>query len=212
MMAELIANTPSPGTASAITQLNGAITSGATTFVTDQAAPAALQGGQFRILIDAEWMLVTGGQNGTTWTVTRGIEGSSAAAHLDNSLVYHVWTAAGITAAFISNVPLTGAAWVAPSLTNSWVNLGAPYETAGYLKDRFGFVHLKGAISTGASSTTAFTLPAGYRPGATGYYPVVTSSFVFGALYIDTSGLVQPNGANSGVSTFMSGTKFLAEN
>lgn len=56
---------------------------------------------------------------------------------------------------------------IAPSLINSWANIGAPYRNAGYWKDGFGMVHLQGAIKTGAGNTVAFILPAGYRPSAT---------------------------------------------
>jgi hypothetical protein len=61
------------------------------------AAPAALQGGQFRVAIDAELLLVTAGQDTTTWTVTRGIEGTTAAAHVGGATVAHVLTAAGLS-------------------------------------------------------------------------------------------------------------------
>jgi hypothetical protein len=41
---------------------------------------------------------------------------------------------------------------------------GCPtYETAGFYKDPFGVVHLKGSLKLGGS-TIAFTLPPGYRP------------------------------------------------
>ena len=58
------------------------------------------------------------------------------------------------------------AAWKTPTFTNSWVNFGASptYELAGYALDNDGYVHLKGLIKTGATATSAFTLPVGYRP------------------------------------------------
>lgn len=60
------------------------------------AAPAALQGRSYRVLCEAEIMLVTSGASTTTWTVTRGIEGTSAVAHATGAPVIHVLTAAGI--------------------------------------------------------------------------------------------------------------------
>lgn len=47
---------------------------------------------------------------------------------------------------------------------NSWVSYGAGYETAGYCKDGFGFVHLKGHIKSGVIGKACFTLPSGYYP------------------------------------------------
>jgi len=52
-----------------------------------------------------------------------------------------------------------------PAFENSWANWAAGgLGVAGYWKDPLGFIHLKGAIKSGTISTTAFTLPPGYRP------------------------------------------------
>lgn len=57
----------------------------------------------------------------------------------------------------------------------SWfgvTNWGDPYETTGYMKDPFGFVHLKGRVifglraPTGCDAFALFQLPAGDRPAA----------------------------------------------
>lgn len=55
-------------------------------------APAA----NFRIRIDDEDMLVTSVGAGTNWTVTRGIEGTTAVAHSASADVVHVLTALGL--------------------------------------------------------------------------------------------------------------------
>jgi hypothetical protein len=60
--------------------------------------PVAAQGSGFRICIDDELLLVTAGQPGTTWTVTRGIEGTTAAAHAGGATVAWVLTAASLPA------------------------------------------------------------------------------------------------------------------
>lgn len=53
--------------------------------------------GQFRILVDDEWMLVTGYDPvAKAWQVTRGIEGSTAATHASGATVYPVVTAGAI--------------------------------------------------------------------------------------------------------------------
>lgn len=57
-------------------------------------------------------------------------------------------------------------AWIAPTLATDWSNYGGIFNTVGYYKDTLGRVHLRGLINyTGAdASSTAFILPAGYRP------------------------------------------------
>lgn len=56
-----------------------------------------------------------------------------------------------------------------PAFQNGWVNDNpAVSETAGFYKDPFGRVHLKGMIKNGTvgdgTAYAAFTLPTGYRP------------------------------------------------
>lgn len=72
------------------TALNGGITAGATALTVDDAtgAPTA----PFRIKIGAEIILVTAVVS-NTFTVTRGEEGTTAAAHSDDDPVEHVLTA-----------------------------------------------------------------------------------------------------------------------
>jgi Baseplate J-like protein len=43
--------------------------------------------GAFTILVDTEAMTVTAGQGGATWTVTRGVNGTTSASHLQNAVV-----------------------------------------------------------------------------------------------------------------------------
>lgn len=69
----------------AVTTLNGAIDSSTTTLVVTSASsfPSA---GTFSLMIDSEIMKVTG-VSGTTFTVVRGQEGSSAASHSNGATV-----------------------------------------------------------------------------------------------------------------------------
>jgi hypothetical protein len=53
-----------------------------------------------------------------------------------------------------------------PGFQHSWGNSGGPNETAAFYKDREGVVHLKGGVTGGATDTTIFQLPAGYRPAS----------------------------------------------
>lgn len=119
---------------------------------------------------------------------------------------YCVW----FDGAYSPIAPVTAAAWVAPTLINSWANLGSGFETAEYLKDPFGFVHLKGVIVGGATGSIAFTLPAGFRPGATTLNAAGGSAVVVD-VEIAPEGNVTPFFA-SGVNIGLSGITFLAEN
>ena len=60
-----------------------------------------------------------------------------------------------------------------PAFENSWVNYGSGYSTTGFMKDPHGMVKLKGVVQSGTSGTVVFTLPAGYRPGATCIFSAV---------------------------------------
>lgn len=74
--------------------LNGAINSGVTSLVVSSAAqfPATPQ---FRIRVDDEIMLVTG-VAGTTFTIMRAAEGTTAASHTSGVSVHHVLTRDGL--------------------------------------------------------------------------------------------------------------------
>lgn len=98
------------------TTLNGAIDNATTTVVVNDPAPASLSApGQFRILIDQEYLLVVsvGGPSNTTWTVLRGQEGSTAAGHSSGAAVTQVLTAGVLASVAITSSPQT---FTAPQL------------------------------------------------------------------------------------------------
>lgn len=101
-------------------------------------------------------------------------------------------------------------AWQIPTLLNSWVNL-AGYETAGYMKDSLGFVHLKGVIGGGANgANSVFTLPEGYRPAARKSF---AASYDTGSTRLDIlpDGKIYVVPANSNILVGLSGIMFKAE-
>lgn len=81
--------------------------------------------------------------------------------------------------------------FIAPTLINSWVNFGGTRNPAGYFKDPFGIVHLRGLITSGTIGTVAFTLPAKYRP-ANDELMATVSNALFGAVDINPNGDVTP--------------------
>lgn len=76
------------------TTLSATITSGATslTVTSSSGFPGS---GSFTILIDSEQMTVTAGAGTTTWTVTRGVNGTSAAAHNGGVPVFYYQSRTG---------------------------------------------------------------------------------------------------------------------
>jgi len=83
----------------------------------------------------------------------------------------------------------------APSLVNSWANSGGANLVAGYWKDSFGVVRCQGKITGGSSGTTAFTLPAGYRPTAT-----TECVLVGGSCTVTSAGVVTITGTTVNLS------------
>jgi len=73
---------------------------------------------------------------------------------------------------YINNKP-----FIAPTLLNGWINLGAGYNPTGYYKDEFNMVHLRGIVQSGtcAGGTPIFTFPQGYRPLNTQLFSVATT-------------------------------------
>lgn len=89
--------------------------------------------------------------------------------------------------------------WIAPTLINSWVNFGSGFNPAGYYKDPFGIVHLRGVVKSGVVGTDIFTLPIGYRPANTELLACVSN----GAL-----GIVEPSAAGGVNATAGNNTYF----
>jgi len=88
--------------------------------------------------------------------------------------------------------------WIAPTLQNSWVNYGPPCETAGYMKDSMGFVHLRGLVKDGSigDEVTICTLPAGYRPSGRAQYPVISNGAIGWCQVIADGKVCAQNGSN----------------
>lgn len=78
----------------AVSELDGSI-DGSQTTLTVLSASAFPASGQFRIKVEDELMLVTG-VSSNTFTVTRGIEGTSGASHASEVAVAHIVTAGSL--------------------------------------------------------------------------------------------------------------------
>lgn len=105
-----------------------------------------------------------------------------------------------------------------PAFENSWVNFDAsasPTGRAAAFYRHEGRVYLSGVIKAGASTTTAFTLPAGYLPidqtNDALQIPVACSGGI-GQVSVRTNGEIRPSNVTAGtnVSTycFLDGVSF----
>lgn len=91
----------------------------------------------------------------------------------------------------LASPPPAPGAWVTASLTNSWAVVSS-YNTPRYRLEADGVtVRLSGAIQSGTSATSAFTLPSGLRPANSVVLAAVDFSHNAGAyLTVATSGTV----------------------
>ncbi|GAA3410381.1 hypothetical protein ACFFNY_21860 [Paenibacillus hodogayensis] len=104
--------------------------------------------------------------------------------------------------------------WIAPTLVNSWVAYSG--LLIGYVKDIFGFVHLRGIIAGGATTfgSVIFTLPVGYRPAQiTGVTTLAYngSDWSLAKLTIGTAGNVFIDSAAGNTQLILDGISFRAE-
>ncbi len=89
------------------TTLSAAVTSPTATTVSVASASGFPSAAQYRVRIDDELLLVTAGAGTTTWTVTRGAEGTTAATHASGAAVTHVLTAGGLEQGRLDFTPLS---------------------------------------------------------------------------------------------------------
>lgn len=133
----------------ASTTLSAAIADGTVTSITVTSAALFPSSGQFRIKIDSEILLVTT-VSGTTWTVTRGVEGTTAAAHTNASTVTHILTKGGLDQVIADNCQLgtygnrpaaekAGRLYIATDTAAIYRDNGSSWDKIGYsIIDRTG--------------------------------------------------------------------------
>lgn len=89
-----------------------------------------------------------------------------------------------------------------PQYTNGWTAVGSSEGGIAFYKDSYGIVHIQGnAKHSGASATSVFTLPPGYRPAVDLFFP----AFAGGAAPV-ASVDVEPNGL---VTVFPTATSYI---
>lgn len=92
-----------------------------------------------------------------------------------------------------SKADKTQEAWIAPTLVNGWAQKDG-FISIGYMKDEFGFVHLRGLLNgaSATSGTVAFTLAEGYRPVVGTIYLPVVGTGSFASIGISSNGEIKP--------------------
>lgn len=115
-----------------VTTLAAPITSSGATSISVASATGA-PAANFRIRIGSELMLVTA-MAGTTWTVTRGAEGTTAATHLLGASVVHVLTAGALLALLGEKFDKSGGTVGGDFAVTGYSNLGGvlPAYTSTY--------------------------------------------------------------------------------
>ncbi len=105
-------------------------------------------------------------------------------------------------------------AWITPTLINGWyaIRTGEPPQ---YMKDEFGFVHVRGTVSKGEYSTIniPFVFPIGYRPNvqtSATLVPIGKLNNTAKASSVSVSGNYDIAGAGTG-EWFVINTTFRAE-
>jgi hypothetical protein len=142
--------------------------------------------------------------NGNTYTIepinTDTFYILTAGAYVD-STGYGTWTSGG-TATLVA-------------FNSTWAVGGGSYRAPGFSKDAAGTVALFGSLKgSSLSGVAAFTLPSGFRPGATVTFPVWEFSVPsMGIVQITAAGVVTPSSYSDGANRMIAldGISFVAE-
>lgn len=172
-MAEQIAN-------SAQSTLAAGITNSQSTLVVQSAAGFPTLG-NFRLQVDAEIMLVTA-VSSTTFTITRAVEGTSAASHLAGSFATLIVTAASIIALITDRVGTLGS--ITPAASNpgdTAINGGsgvAADASHRHAREAFGSVISQRVFGLGSSSGSAASIPRSDHKHGTPYLSPINGQYV----------------------------------
>lgn len=94
------------------------------------------------------------------------------------------------------------AAWIMPSLSNSWVNFGGSFVVARYRKLANRMVTIQGVVKNGVYGQTIFTLLPGYRPSADLIVDTQAGDLGVGRIDIRSDGVVHAQ--NGGTNSYLS--------
>jgi hypothetical protein len=109
----------------------------------------------------------------------------------------------------LGRLQLPAPAFTPPDFLNSWVNFDTGFSPAGYYKDAFNRIHLRGLIKNGTVGSPAFNLPAGFRPEATILYGTISNSLI-GRVDVTPNGDVTPIAPSNNAWVSLEGLSFVA--
>jgi hypothetical protein len=134
----------------------------------------------------------------------------------NDSLLYDVHPTAHNNTNAAVNALTAVQAWQTATLTPPTTNFdAATFNSAGYFKDPFGIVHLRGVVrlSTSGINPTLFVLPAGYWPSKTelfGTMIYIGAARGIGDLRVLPAGTVRYEGADTPALLSLDGLTFRA--
>jgi len=161
--------------------------SASSTSLTVASASGFTQSGTFAIQIDSEIMTVTAGAGSTTWTISRGQSGTTAAPHAISAQVVQT------TGIDLSNSNLTGANLTGASL--AYANLSGANLTNA---------KLTGANLTGAKMSSTTNLSGTVLAGTTLSGANLTGANLSGVVLTSTVGSTTTSGVNLSGATLTS--------
>lgn len=142
---EQFANNPS---STLTTAINSSVTS-----IVVASATTFSQLGNFRIVVDNELMMVTA-VSGTTFTVIRAIEGTTAASHLAQAAVIQILTAGGLLAGIVDPTQSVLNGTTAGTATSS-----QPVQAPTYKK----FICFLNGYENDSSTAQTITFPTAFQ-------------------------------------------------
>ena len=159
----------------------------------------------YRIIMDGEIMLVTAGAGTTTWTVTRGAEGTTAVSHNAGATLTQIITSGGLSQYRSETTTVVGTAGETLSLTNGMCvvyqdTANARGGGAGkwYMADNAATAPVKMSRVLGIA-TTAISSGSSDLIFLSG--PITASGLTAGPLYVGTSGATTGTKPNPSAGT-----------
>lgn len=94
-----------------------------------------------------------------------------------------------------------------PAFQNGWVNYGSGWQVAGFWKDPFSVVRLRGLVKSGTVGSALATLPPGFRPLVSETFSTISNG-ALGRVDVLTNGAIVPAPPSNNTYVSLSGISF----